>query len=598
MNSTVRYLLLCRLCLCVCISAFAADASTPSASGVATVENLYADLNDAASIVATIDSGLFKTYQGKDRADWQALYLARRKEVASRLANLPTQALSKEDARAVIVMKKAIASMPEGSPSSLESTGHCKDAQQSALDYAALRHVLYACFDEYGNNVEFEGKKLTRVSALEMLGRLDDANRRKQLFLAFNPLWQSINGNDEAASPYRRMIAMAAADVAKNGSPMDTAAQTIGAQSTEVEKWLEQILDAWRESTSDAMVEPWDFRYQVGAADRELASAIPRASLIPINERYYHDLGADLKQLGILYDLDPRPGKAPLAYSDFVTHGRWVGGVWQPTIARVSANYDGGGLGLLNELVHENGHAVHMAALRTRPAFMDLGDPVFFEAFADVTSWDTFEPAWQQRYLGRSAAESESLKSLFSGVVSDVAWALFELRMLRTPSADPNAVWTDITSHYLRIVPHPELSWWLVRVQLVDSPGYMVNYGLGSVVTADIRQRERQAIGTTATGNPKWYAWTSENLLKPGEEQETSALLKQFLGRPVSAQPLLEQIHRVAPPKSRAVRPSISQTVFPAIARPVDRPYTAPFASMTGDGVGYTTLVIIRRILQ
>jgi hypothetical protein len=380
---------------------------------VSTVENFYADLNDAASIVATIDSGLFKTYQGKDRAVWQALYLARRKEVASRLANLQTHALSKEDARAVMIMKKALASMPEGSPSSLEPSGHCKDAQQSTLDYAALRHALYACFDEYGNNIEFEGKKLTRVSALEMLGRLDDAKRRKQLFFAFNPLWQSINGKSEAASPYRRMITMATADVAKNGSPIDAAAQTIGAQPAEIEKWLEQILDAWRQSTSDAMVEPWDFRYQSGAADRELASAIPRDSLMPINERYYHDLSADLKQLGILYDLDPRPGKAPLAYSDFVTHGRWVDGVWHPTIARVSANYDGGGLGLLNELVHENGHAVHMDALRTRPAFMDLGDPVFFEAFADVTSWDTFEPAWQQKYLGRTAPESESLKSLF-----------------------------------------------------------------------------------------------------------------------------------------------------------------------------------------
>jgi len=551
MNSAVRCVHL-GLCLCICISAVAGTIPSTSAADVSSAENSYADLNDAASIVATIDSGLFKTYQGKNRAEWQALYLARRKEVAFRLANLQTPALSKEDARALMLMKKTVASMPEGSPSSLESSGHCKDAQQSTLDYAALRHALYACFDEYGNNIEFEGKKFTRVSALEMLGRLDDTKRRKQLFLALNSLWQSINGKDETASPYRRMIAMAAADVARNGSPIDTAALTIGAQPTEVEKWLEQILDAWRQSTSNVMVEPWDFRYQSGAADRDLASAIPRASLMPINERYYHDLGADLKQLGILYDLDPRPGKAPLAYSDFVTHGRWVDGVWLPTIARVSANYDNGGLGLLNELVHENGHAVHMDALRTRPAFMDLGDPVFFEAFADVTSWDTFEPAWQQKYLGRSAPESESLKSLFSGVVSDVAWALFELRLLRTPSSDPNAVWTDITSHYLHIVPHPELSWWLVRVQLVDSPGYMVNYGLGSVITADIRQRQQQAIGPTASGNPKWYSWISEDLLKSGEEQETSALLKQFLGRPVSAQPLLEQIRRIASPKPQA----------------------------------------------
>ena len=533
----------------VAFLAFAADKPPAASTDVAAVETLYANLNDAASVVATIDSGLFTSYQGKDRANWQTQYLALRKEVVSRLGQVQTQSLSNQDARAVAVMKKALESMPEDGGSSLAPSGHCQDARQTSIDYAAIRHALYACFDEYGNNIDFEGKKLTRVSALEMLGSVPEPERRKRLFLAFNPLWQSINGKDESASPYRRMIAMAATATAKSGSPMDAAGQTIGAAPAEVEKWLEQILDAWRVSVRDDAVEPWDFRFNAGRADRELASAIPRDSLVPINETYYRDIGADLKQLGILYDLDPRPGKAPLAYSDFVTRGRYVKGVWQPTVARVSANYDGGGLGLLNELVHENGHAVHMMALRTRPAFMDLGDNLFVEAFADVTSWDTFEPTWQKKYLGRSAPESESLESLFSGVVLDAAWSLFELRMLRNPASDPNKIWTDITEHYLHIVPHPELSWWAVRVQLVDIPGYMVNYGLGSVVTADIRQREKQVIGPTAAGNPRWYSWISENLLQSGEEQETSALLKQFLGRPVSAEPLLDQIRRIKPSK-------------------------------------------------
>src|SRR5262249_3214898 len=231
---------------------------------------------------------------------------------------------------------------------------------------------------------------------------------------------------------------------------------------------------------------------------------------------------------------------------DFVIRGRMVDGKWQPTVARVSGNYAAGGLGLLNELVHENGHVVHMMALRTRPPFMDLGDALFYEAFADVTSWDTYEPAWPQKYLGRSVTARESLRSLYSGVVLDAAWALFELRMLRSPEADPNKVWIDITNHYLHIIPHPELSWWAVRVQLVDSPGYMVNYGLGSVLTADLRKHIQESIGSTETGNPRWYAWISENLLRSGEEQETSVLINQFLGRRVSPAPLQDQIHRIA----------------------------------------------------
>jgi len=74
----------------------------------------------------------------------------------------------------------------------------------------------------------------------------------------------------------------------------------------------------------------------------------------------------------------------------------------------------------------------------------------------------------------------------------DVAWALFEARMLRNPALDPNAVWTQITHRYLHIVPHPELSWWAVRGQLVHLPGYMVNYGLGAVLTADLREHVRK----------------------------------------------------------------------------------------------------------
>ena len=77
--------------------------------------------------------------------------------------------------------------------------------------------------------------------------------------------------------------------------------------------------------------------------------------------------------------------------------------------------------------------------------------------------------------------------------------------MLREPTQDPNVVWTEITSRYLHVKPHPELSWWLVRVQLVDAPGYMVNYGLGAVVTADLRQRIAEQLGPFTTGDERWF---------------------------------------------------------------------------------------------
>lgn len=528
-------------------SAEAEFAGSPALAALDQTEQAYADVNDAHGAIGLIDSGFSSSYAGKDRAAWQQLYTTKRKEASDALAQIASARLSAQDTRAAMLMRRSL--QDTEASDSLAPVGKCRDAQKD-LEYGPLREALYACFAELANNLEFEGNKVTRVGAFDLLTRMDEPQRRKALFHAFVPLWTAINGGSEPRSPYRRVIAMAAGQAKKNGSEIDAAAKTVGASTAEVERWLVEILDTWRQVSGDTRVEPWDYRYVGGAAERELASAIPRESMQPLNERYYADLGADLKKWGVLYDLDPRPGKAPLAYTDYVSRGRTIDGEWRPTVVRISGNYARGGLGLLNELVHENGHAVHMMAIHTRPAFMDLGDSLFVEAFADVPSWNTYEPAWQQKYLGKSAAGTASLRALYSSVMLDVAWALFELRMLRVPATDPNAVWTDITSRYLHIVPHRELSWWALRVQLVDLPGYMVNYGLGAVLTADMRQRIKEQHGPFETGKDDWNQWLSDHLLNSGQEQETATLLRNFLGRPVSPQALLEELRRMEKTKN------------------------------------------------
>lgn len=533
----------------VCIALFVSlAASVPMATSkpLADLENAFADLNDANSVIATIDSGLFASYRNKDRAAWEQEYRAKRKEVVADLAKVMPQNLNPEDARALELIKAALESMPETPSAPMESKASCDDAKRKDLDLAALRAALYGCFTSLGGNVEFEGKRLDRVGALSALAVIPETERRKKLFLAFTPLWQAVNGKNEENSSYRRMIAMTSSETEKHGSNLEVAARTVGATPQAVEHWLEQILDEWRNATTGENIEPWDYYYREAEADRALSPFIPRSAMLPITEKYYRDLGADLKQLGVLYDLDPRPDKAPLAYTDYVVRGRYQGGKWIPTVARVSANYSSGGLGQLNEFVHENGHAIHMMALRTRPAFMDLGDDVFLEAFADVPSWSTYEPLWQQRYLGHSATTAASLRSLFSSVVLDVAWSLFEIRMLQDPHQDPNAVWTEITHRYLHVVPHPEWSWWALRVQLVHEPGYMLNYGLGAVITADLRQHIRESLVPMESSDPRWYPWISQRLLVSGEEYETSELLRGFLGRTVSPEALLAQIRRAA----------------------------------------------------
>ena len=145
----------------------------------------------------------------------------------------------------------------------------------------------------------------------------------------------------------------------------------------------------------------------------------------------------------------------------------------------------------LLEVLHESGHAIHEVAVRTRPAFLDwtMADTGFVEGIADVLGWDADEPAWQRHWLGDAAEPREAVLSRYGWVMLDICWALFEIELHRRPDRRPNDVWTEITAEGLGVVPHPEWSWWAIRGQLIDLPGYMANYALSAIMAAAVRAR-------------------------------------------------------------------------------------------------------------
>lgn len=519
----------------------------PVHRSLAEIEADYADWLDAVGAVSTIDSGLTSRVTGRKRGAWAGRLRVLTARLEQALAQ-PDPAPGPGDAQVLDAIRKGFADNAPDAPADADAHARigCADGARRDADATTLQIALYACFEQIGSRIDFEGRPIVRTTALQMLQQLEGGERRKGLFLALSPLWIAVNSADTTDSPYRRMMVLNGAALrASARSPIGEAAATLGITTQQVEQWLVRVLETWQARSQGPALEPWNYWYASAQASRALSPAIARDAVLPIAKRFYRDLGADLDLLGVRHDLDIRPGKAPLAYTDEISIGRRVGGTWHPMRARVSANYEQGGLFVLNELIHEDGHAVHYAALRTRPAYFSLGDDLYFEAFADVPAWSSSEPVWQQKYLGRHADEGPALRELFSNVMLDVAWGLFELRMLEDPARDPNLVWTDITSRYLNIVPHPELSWWALRVQLVRWPGYMINYGLGAVVTADIRQRICDGIGPFNEGNPRWYSWTSAHLLQFGSSIETAQLLRQFLGRPVSPDAILAQLRRV-----------------------------------------------------
>ena len=291
----------------------------------------------------------------------------------------------------------------------------------------------------------------------------------------------------------------------------------------------------------------------IGPAPRPAAwtAACRSTGCSSFNGRYLASLGADPARLGITYDVHPRAGRPAIPAAFTIEMGaRAAGqpetGPWTPRPPWVFATYEAGGVGNLLELLHESGHALHVAAVRTRPAFLEwpMADSGFLEATADVLGWDAHEPRWQRHWLGDAATPREAVLDRYGPIMLDVCWALFEIEVHRRPDRRPNDIWTEITADGLGIEPHPEWSWWSIRGQLIDLPGYMANYALSAIVAAAVRARILELRGPWWEGDPGWYGFLSQHLFEAGASRRPAELLETFLGRPVTAEPLLADLRR------------------------------------------------------
>jgi hypothetical protein len=489
----------------------------------------------------------------KDKADVSAergdafdgrAYEALRAKVAAGLASATTS--TPEDARALAAMRRALDSdLPARLPETTETGATACDADVAPMAWDRLREHLYACFGAAARSIRVGDETLDRLTVLGRLADADDAAERRRLFLSLEPVWRSVDGDAGPRSPYRRLMRLLGARVREGRSPVGAELEALGVPAERVESWLVSMLEAWR-AANPGDIEPWDFWHTGAEASRALDARIPRDRLEAVNAAYYRSLGADPDRLRLRYDLLPRPGKTPVAYTTFASRVRDSPGAWRAGEVAVFATYRDGGLGNLVELLHETGHGLHVAAIRTRAAFADWPDSTTFtEALADVPALEAYEPEWQRRYLGAEAPEAASLRAKYAPVMLDVAWGLFEMRMAREPEADPNSVWTELTHRYLGIRAHPEWSWWAVRGQLVHAPGYMVHYAVGAVVAADVRARCRESRGPFSRPDAGYYDWLSGRLFRFGLERPTRQVLADFLGRPLSTDAVLADLARL-----------------------------------------------------
>jgi hypothetical protein len=421
-----------------------------------------------------------------------------------------------------------------------------------------LHQQLEACYAATADALAVGGEVLSRPQVLGRLGTEPDPGVRRDLFLALAPLWRVVDGDDEGGSPYRALIREASQEARLGRSRLAANAAGLGVAPDEITSWAEGVLEAWRTAVVESAraageppVEPWDWWWHAGAVGRAVGP-ISVADIIAVNRAVYASLGADLDELRVRLDITPRPGRRPVPVA-FTTFGgrphRQADGSWMPGQPTVLATYVDGGLGELAELVHETGHAIHIAGIRARPAFADWPDAdALTEALADIVAYNVADPAWLHRWLpGNPIVPAETAaRCHYAGVVMDAAWALFEMRMLDDPGRRPNDVWTDLTSTWLGVAAHPEWSWWAIRGQLVQEPGYMGNYAAGSVLAAALRAVIRAERGDWTLGDAGWYAWLRDRILRFGRERSAGDAVREVLGQPPTAHALLAEIATAA----------------------------------------------------
>ena len=226
----------------------------------------------------------------------------------------------------------------------------------------------------------------------------------------------------------------------------------------------------------------------------------PARAAFDVNRRVYASLGADLDALGVRLDPTPRPGRPPVPVA-FTTFGG------TPASARrrhmVARRADGARelrrrrARRPRELVHETGHAIHIAAIRTRPAFADWPDSdALTEALADSSRSTSAEPAWQRRWMparrrsprrSRSAADTRPWSSTPPGRCSRSGST--------RPGPAPDDAWTEITSTCSASRPTPSGRGGRSAASSSRTPATWRTTPIGAVLAAALRAAIRAARG-------------------------------------------------------------------------------------------------------
>ncbi len=278
----MRRLVICPLAAVAALSSLAA-AQTPAPLAAAELQyQTVRALKDEMDVARA--RGVERVESGGSLAAVARAYPHERDVLGALLRAVDSVPLDSLDRRALRTMRStaagelaaaAAAEVPDTARPKCDYDPAAIAARPNGLDSLSSR--IYACYGYAARNVIFEGERLDRLTVLGRLTTTPDSALRRRLFLSLEPMFATMNGDDGPASPYRVMVPLSAKRWQEHGSPVADAATAVGVDPALMESWLVALLQRWHDVTPDSMIEPWDYDYVAGRADRRLDARISQA---------------------------------------------------------------------------------------------------------------------------------------------------------------------------------------------------------------------------------------------------------------------------------------------------------------------------------
>ena len=358
------------------------------------------------------------------------------------------------------------------------------------------------------------------------------------------PVWRAVDGDGGVTSPYRRLVAASAARWARDGSTIEANAAVLGIAPGTFEPMLHAILALGRQVSPTRPASAGRADRAVGLPLRRRRGGAPAPGARPARSP-----AADQRRPPAVARRGP--GRA----RDRLRHRAAPGPAGHP--GRVHDRRPAGAMGL-RDLRRGRPRQPRRAAPRERaraPLRRDPDSAGVRRATAGLTRRSSRPSRTssagtctnpRSRRTTSASPSSRDWRPLdrYGGVLLDACWTLFEIELHRSPGRRPNDVWAEVVADGLGIEPHPEWSWWAVRGQLIDSPGYLANYVLSAIAAAALRARIRELRGDWSTGDPGWYAFVAERLLRFGGSRVPADLIADLLGGPLTVEPVLADLRR------------------------------------------------------